>query len=76
MNPGVSVNVCEGYITQVSYYSVILLKLEELYWNCKSEINVVCCVDSVQIQIEIEKGWCTVDMESKVHIRGCRHEPG
>ena len=30
------------------------------------ETNVVCCVGSVQIQIGIEKGWCTADTDSKV----------
>ena len=29
-------------------------------------LNVVCCVGSVQIQIEIENGWCTADTDSKV----------
>ena len=29
-------------------------------------INVVCCVGRVEIQIEILKGWCTADMDSKV----------
>ena len=30
------------------------------------DINVVCCVGSVQIQIVMEKGWYTADMDSKV----------
>ena len=29
-------------------------------------INVVCCVGRVEIQIEIKKGWCTADTNSKV----------
>ena len=28
----------------------------------------MCCVGSVQIQIEIEKCWCTADMDSKCLI--------
>ena len=31
------------------------------------EINVVCCVGRLEIQIKIQKGWCTADsMDSKI----------
>ena len=30
--------------------------------NLSSAINVVCCVDSVEIQIKIYKSWCTANM--------------
>ena len=30
------------------------------------QINVVYCVSEVEIQIEISKGWCTADTDSKV----------
>ena len=29
-------------------------------------VNVVCCVGRVEIQIEIEKGWCTANTDSMV----------
>ena len=37
-----------------------------LFIHSFSEINAVCCVGSVSIQIEKEKGWRTADMDSKV----------
>ena len=30
------------------------------------ERNVVCCVGRVEIQIEIWKGWCAADTDSKL----------
>ena len=36
--------------------------------NLNSEINVVCCVACVEIQIEIYKGWCTTNIESHVFL--------
>ena len=40
--------------------------LHQPYYISNSEINVVCCLGSDQTQIEIQKGWCTAEMDSKV----------
>ena len=42
------------------------LQLTTHCFDTKSEINVVCSVGSVQIQIEISEGRCTADTDSTV----------
>ena len=45
---------------------MILKKQNYLLSDHFKKINVVCCVGSVEIQIEIKKCRCTADMESEV----------